>query len=192
MATNTDTLHQMFPHIGREAIDEVLHGLVAEAQGDPERLLYRASSELLKGNFNQALGQPKKGPAVVDVDAAAPPPGRDMASEKVEILAFIEGMAPDVDKTWLSGHYETFVLNAEQRPRTKDHIQGLLANYILEHNDYPKRAKAAVQAPIPATDYTKYDKMVTSAGYRTQWYDLDSALHFRAPFPPSKPLRSPK
>lgn len=170
MASTKDTLRQVFPHITGAAIDEVVDGLSAEFENQPERLLYRATSELLRGNFT--LNNPNGANAVevVDADAAAPKPHRDLVSEKAEVLAFIEGMAPNVDMKWLSKHYETFVLNGDKRLRSKDHIQGLLANYILEHSDYPKKTTTSVKAATTTTDYTKYDTEITSADYRTQWY----------------------
>lgn len=169
MASTKAALRDVFPQIASAAIDQVVDGLSGEFQGQPEGLLARATSELLRGNFPAHLANANDQVEVVDVDAA-PRPDRDLQAEKIEILAFVEGMAPNVDMKWLSKHYETFVLNGDKRLRTKDHIQGLLANYVLENPDYPKKPAPAEKVVVAATDYSKFDKMITSADYRTQWY----------------------
>jgi hypothetical protein len=174
MTSTTDQLRVVFPHISEDTIAQVVGQLAPNFPGDADRLLDRATSELLRGNYEN---KKKKLVPSVDVDTGEEHrvelpanEGRDMAAEKAEILKFIEGMAPNVDLDWLSKHYETFVLNGDRALRSKDHIQALLANYILEHSDYPKK-KQAVSKPVATNkDYTAYADPITSADYRTVWY----------------------
>lgn len=185
MASPKLTLRSVFPHIAGAAIDNIVDGLSGEFQGQPDRLLSRATSELLRGNFPAALDGENGGVEVVDVDAAAPKPDRDLELEKVEILAFVEGMAPNVDMKWLSSQYETLKLNGDKRLRARDHIQGLLANHVLENPDYPKKPAPAEKVVVAPTDYSKFDKLITSADYRTQWYVIVSPSHLESSCRPS-------
>ena len=179
MSSTTETLRQVFPHLSEDTIESVVEGLRPNFVDHPERLLDRATSELLRGNFPV-----KKQKAVEDLTndqdvahiVAVPKAARDLEAEKLETLQFVEDLAPNVDMNWLSKHYDTFVLNGEHALRSKDRIQELLANYILEHSDYPKKpsttVKAASSTPV---DYSKHDDAITSADYRTNWYE---PLHF--------------
>lgn len=173
MSSTTDALRQVFPHLSEDTITSVVEELRPNFPDHPERLLDRATSELLRGNFPLKKPKPVED-LTVDQDvihvAAVPSPARDLQLEKAEILQFVEDLAPNVDTNWLSKHYDTLVLNGDRVLRSKDRIQELLANYILEHSDYPKKASSATKVASAApVDYSKYDQAVTSADYRTNW-----------------------
>jgi TRIAD3 protein (E3 ubiquitin-protein ligase RNF216) len=167
----------VFPHIPAATIAEVVEDLRPNFLDQPERLLDRATSELLRGNFMNKkvkLVDVEEGEEmeVAMVRTGPNGPSRDLVMEKVEITQFILDMYPNVDPEWLSKHYETVKYNSEHALRSKSHIQGLLANYMIEHTDYPKKASAANKANSNApVDYSKYDQAITSADYRTNCLD---------------------
>lgn len=171
MASTKDLLLQVFPHVPEEAIDDVLGNLGPQFENQPERLLDRASSELLRGNFTNKKRKLEEEDDVIELDAGpAPKPQRNERREKQEIMACIEGMAPTVDMDWLSKHYEHVKLNGEKQLRDREHIQSILANYILEHSDYPKRQSAVPKPVATNVDYSKYNDPITCARYRSLWY----------------------
>lgn len=187
-------LKAMLPEFSEDTIEEVVEELDPTSFPSAEALLDRATSEL----FRRAGPAPTKKQKIAEVDVdgdavhVAPAPKkvvRDLIAEKEEILAFIEGMAPNVDLGWLSKHYETYVLNGDKKLRAKEHIQGLLANYILEHSDYPKKAGTAPK-PAAATNvnYNSFEDPIRSAEYNAIWYVLIPWSCFPLCCPSLRPL----
>lgn len=173
MYSTTATLQQVFPHVPEATIAEIVGELQPNFVNQPERLLDRATSELLRGNYvnkKPKLVEAKDAPDVeiAEVVPVENGPGRDLVAEKVETTQSIIDMYPNVDPEWLSKHYDTMVFNGDRALRSKSHIEGLLANYMIEHSDYPKKtANGQKSKEGNDIDYSKYDQPITSADYRT-------------------------
>ena len=175
MYSTTATLQQVFPHVPEATIAEIVGELQPNFVNQPERLLDRATSELLRGNYVNKKPKLVENDDARDIEIAEVVPvengsGRDLVAEKVETTQSIIDMYPNVDPEWLGKHYDTVIFNGDRVLRSKSHIEGLLANYMIEHSDYPKKASAGQKPKEGNTiDYSKYDQPITSADYRTNW-----------------------